>query len=62
MNATPAATKRAKAAMADAESYIRDVVHQLREDGILDTHPEIDALVDEAKAQVEGLRKARTNL
>ena len=62
MNATPAATRRAKAAMADTESYIRDVVHQLRELGLLDHHPEIAALADEAKAQVESLRKARISL
>ena len=62
MNAAPAARKRAKAAMADAESYLRELIHQLREDGILDTHPEISSLADEAKAQTDGLRKARINL
>jgi hypothetical protein len=62
MNATPARTKKAKEAMAEVESYIRDLVHQLREHGILDHHPEIVALADEAKAHVEGLRKARINL
>ena len=62
MNATPARTKKAKEAMAEVESYIRELVHQLREDGILDHHPEIAALADEAKAHVEGLRKARIDL
>jgi hypothetical protein len=62
MNATPARTKKAKQAMAEVESYIRELVHQLRTDGILDQHAEIAALADEAKARVEALRKARINL
>ena len=62
MDATPARTKKAKEVMADAESYLRELIYQLREDGILETHPHIAALADEAKAQVEGLRKARINL
>jgi len=62
MNETPARTKMAKEAMAEVESYIRELVHQLRADGVLDHHPEIAALADEAKATVEGLRKARINL
>jgi len=62
MNATPARTKKAKEAMAEVESYIRELVYRLREDGILESHPEIAALADEAKATVEGLRKARINL
>ena len=62
MNATPARVKKAKEAMADAESHLRELIRQMREDGILDTHPEISALADEAKAQVEGLRQARINL
>ena len=62
MNATSARTKNAKEAMADAEGLIRDLVYHLREDGILDHHPEIAALADEAKAAVEALRRARTDL
>ena len=62
MTATPARTKKAKEAMADAESYLRELIYQLREDGVLDHYPEIAALADEAKAQVEGLRKARISL
>ena len=62
MNATPARTKKAKEAMAEVESYIRDLVYRLRQDGVLDHYPEIAALADEAKHQVEGLRKARINL
>jgi len=62
MNATPARTKKAKQAMAEVESYIRELVHRLREDGLLDHHPEIAALADEAKAHVKALRKARINL
>ena len=62
MGATPARTKKAREVMADAESYLRELIHQLRELGVLDHHPEIAALADEAKAQVEGLRKARVNL
>lgn len=62
MNATPARTKKAKEAMAEVESYIRELVHQLLADGLLDHHPEIAALADEARHQVEGLRKARINL
>ena len=62
MNATTARTKNAKEAMADAESLIRDLVYHLREDGILEHQPEIAALVDEAKAHVEALRKARIDL
>jgi hypothetical protein len=54
--------RKAKQAMAEVESYIRELVHRLREDGILDCHPEIAALADEAKAHVEALRKARINL
>jgi len=62
MNAMPARTKKAKEALADAESLIRDLVYHLREDGILEHHAEIAALVDEAKAHVAALRKARVNL
>ena len=62
MNATPARTKKAKDAMAEAESYIRELVHQLRADGVIDHHPEIAALADEAKARTDALRKARINL
>jgi len=62
MNATPARTKKAEEAMAEVESYIRELVHRLREDGLLDHHPEIAALADEAKAHVKALRKARINL
>jgi len=62
MNATPARTKKAKEAMAEVESYIRELVHQLREDGVLDHYPEIAALADEAKVQIASLRKARINL
>lgn len=62
MNATPARTKKAKEAMADAESYIRDLIHQMREDGVLDHYPEIAALADEAKAHAEQLRSARIDL
>jgi hypothetical protein len=62
MTATPARTKKAKETMVDAEGYIRELIHQLREDGVLDHYPEIAALADEAKAQVDGLRQARINL
>ena len=62
MNATPARTKKAKEVMADAESFLRELIYQLREDGILETHPEISALADEAKVQVEAPQKARINL
>ena len=62
MTATPARTKKAKQAMAEVESYIRELVHQLRADDLLDHHPEIAALADEAKAHVEVLRKARIDL
>ena len=60
--ATPARIKKAKHTMAEVERYVRELVHQLREDGVLDHHPEIAGLADEAKAQVEALRKARINL
>ena len=59
---TPAKRKNVKRSLLEAESYIRELVCQLREDGILDSYPEIAALADEAKAQVEGLRQARINL
>ncbi len=62
MYATPARRSRAKDAMAEVESYIRELVYQLRTDGILDHHPEIAAMADEAKAHVEALGKARINL
>ena len=62
MNATPARTKKAKEAMAEVESYIRELVCQLRADSLLDHRPEIAALADEAKAHVEALRKARVDL
>ena len=56
MNATPARTKKAKEAMAEVESYIRELVWQMRQDGIVENHPEIAALADEAKAHVKALR------
>jgi hypothetical protein len=62
MNATPAKTENAKVALADAESLIREMVWQMRQDGILESHPELAALADQAKATVESLRKARINL
>ena len=62
MNTTPARTKKAKEAMAEVESCIRELVYRLREDGVLESHPEIAALADEAKVHVEALRKARINL
>lgn len=62
MNATPAKTKNAKVALADAESLLREMVHHLRQDGIFEGHPEIATLADEAKATVASLRKARINL
>ena len=62
MNATPAKTKNAKVALADAESLLREMVWQMRQDGILESHPELAALADQAKTTVESLRKARINL
>ena len=62
MNATPAKTENAKVALADAESLIREMVWQMRQDGILQSHPELAALADQAKTTVESLRKARINL
>jgi len=62
MNATPAKTKNAKIALADAESLLREMVWQMRQDGILESHPEIAALADQARATAEALRKARINL
>ena len=63
MNATPARTKKAKTAMADAETYIRALAR------ILATHPEalaydpeLAALADEAPAQARALRYARIDL
>ena len=62
MNATLAQTKNAKVALADAESLLREMVWQMRQDGILESHPELAALADQAKTTVESLRKARINL
>ena len=62
MHATPAQTKRAKEALAEAECYIRNFVCHLRDDGILDHYPEAAAWADEAKPLVERLRKARIKL
>lgn len=62
MNATPAGTKNAKGALADAENLLRELVHQLREDGVFESHPEIAALADEAGTTVGAMRKARINL
>jgi len=62
MAATPAKIKNAKVALADAESLIREMVWQMRQDGIVESHPELAALADQAKATVESLRKARINL
>ena len=62
MNATLAQTKNAKVALADAESLLREMVWQMRQDGIIESHPELAALADQAKATVESLRKARINL
>ena len=62
MDATPAKNKNAKVALADAESLIREMVWQMRQDGILESHPELAALADQAKVTVESLRKARINL
>ena len=62
MNATPAQTKNAKVALADAESLLREMVWQMRQDGILESHPELASLADQAKTTVESLRKARINL
>jgi len=62
MNATPARAKAAKTALADGENLIRELVYRLREDGVLDGHPEIASLADEARAVVETMRKARFGL
>lgn len=59
MNATPAGIKNAKRAMTHAEDYILELVRRLQEDGVLDHHPEIAALADEAKTHAEGLRRSR---
>ena len=62
MNATPASTKKAKATMAGAEEFIRTLVRQLREDGILEGLLEAAALADEAKAHADALRTALLTL
>jgi hypothetical protein len=62
MNATPAKIKNAKVALADAESLIREMVWQMRQDGILESHPELAALADQAKVTAKSLRKARIDL
>jgi hypothetical protein len=62
MNATPARTRKARKAMAEAESYIHELVCHLRGDGLLDHHPEIAALADEAQAHMKALREARIGL
>ena len=62
MSTTPAKMKKAKEAMANAESILHELIYQAREDGALSHHPEIAALADEAKTQVKNLRNARINL
>ncbi|MGC9455742.1 MAG: hypothetical protein ACP5HU_12915 [Phycisphaerae bacterium] len=62
MNTTPARRKAAKAAMADAEEFIREFARLVRESGACDGRPMLAALLDEAKPQADALRKARINL
>ena len=62
MNATPARLRNAKNAMADAEGFCRHVARRVGEIDGIEHHPELAALIDEAKAHAEALRKARINL
>ncbi|MFO7858792.1 MAG: hypothetical protein R6V11_07715 [Ectothiorhodospiraceae bacterium] len=62
MYATPARRSRAKSAMAEAEGFCRHVARAVAEIDGVDRQPELAALIDEAKAHVEALRKARINL
>ena len=48
--------------MADAEGFCRHVARRVDEIDGIEHHPELAALIDEAKAHVEALRKARINL
>jgi hypothetical protein len=62
MNATPAKLRNAKNAMADAEGFCRHVARRVAEIDGIEHHPELVALIDEAKAHVAALRKTRINL
>ena len=56
MNATPARTKKAKEAMADAEGYIRALAAILAtHPKVIEHDPELAALADEAMADAESL-------
>jgi len=62
MNATPAQIRNTKNTMADAEGFCRHVARRVAKIDGIDHQPELVALIDEAKAHVEALRKARVNL
>ena len=62
MNATHAKLRSAKNVMADAEGFCRHVARRVAEIDDIDRQPELVALIDEAKAHVEALRKARMDL
>lgn len=62
MNATPAAAKTARAAMAEAAEFLAELVARLGEEGILESNPEIAAMADEAATHIHALRNARRGL
>jgi len=63
MTMTTAGTKKAKTAMADAETYIRALARILAtHPKVLEYDPELAALADEAPAQANALRNARIDL
>ena len=62
MHATPARRKKAREAMGIAQDVLIEMVRQLGEEGLLESHPEIAALADEARAAAHALHKARTAL
>ena len=62
MNATPARISKAKNVMAEVEGFCRHLVRAVGELEDIDYRPEMQAVIDEAKAHIKALRQARINL
>ena len=62
MNATPAHISKVKNAMAAAEGFCRHVARAVAEIEDIDLRPEMQAVIDEARAHIKALRQARINL
>jgi len=62
MNATPARISKARNVMAEVEGFCRHIIRAVGELEDIDYRPEMQAVIDEAKAHVQALRQARINL